>query len=54
MTTMDEVRLVDLNMDELCDLLDLMTAIRRRVRADRVSLVERGHGKRKLSLVRPE
>jgi hypothetical protein len=31
---MDEISLADLNLDELCDLLELMTAVRQRIRTE--------------------
>jgi hypothetical protein len=51
---MYEVRLVDMNMDELCDLLKLMTEVRQRVRADRAAELRCGSTARaRLKLVHP-
>lgn len=49
-----EVRLIDMNIDELLALLGLMTAVRERVRDSKVvSAVRRADSRPALSLVRP-
>jgi hypothetical protein len=47
-----EVRLAELNLDELCPLLAVLTAARQRVRASSASAVQPDTG-RKLNVVRP-
>jgi hypothetical protein len=51
---MYEVRLVDMNIGELCDLLKLMTANRQPIRSSGISPVQAASGRPRLSLVRPE
>jgi hypothetical protein len=50
---MDEVHPRDMTLDELCDLLKLMTAVRNRIRASKVPPVQPTNGlKPRLSVVR--